>query len=82
MTSPIGPVRRRFWIETVLASLATGLGVLTLFWHEWIEAFGFDQDHGNGTAEWLVVAGLFVGAAAFAVLARVEWRRRRELSTA
>jgi hypothetical protein len=32
--------------------------VVTLFWHDWIEAvFRVDPDQGKGSAEWLVVAG-------------------------
>jgi len=52
------------------------LGVVTLFWRDWIEAvFGVDPDHGNGSAEWLAVAGLFVLAGMLGVSARFEWRR-------
>jgi len=64
---------RRFWIEAVLAGVTGSLFVLTLFWHDWLEALGFDPDNHNGTAEWLIVAGLFVVAVAFAASARLEW---------
>lgn len=72
-----GTVRRRFWWESVLAGTTGLLAVLTTFWHEWIEAFGFDPDHGDGSAEWAVVAVLAVVCVVSAVAARVEWRRPR-----
>jgi hypothetical protein len=68
-------IRIRFWIETVLAATTGVLGVLTVFWHNWVEAFGFDPDHHNGTVEWLIVGSMMVVALVFAVLARLEWRR-------
>lgn len=68
-------VRARFWVETVLAALTGAVFVLTLFWHDWLEALGFDPDNHNGAVEWLIVAALFVLCAAFAVSARLEWRR-------
>jgi hypothetical protein len=66
---------RRFWIEVGLSSLTGVLLVVTLFWHDWLEAFGFDPDHHNGTVEWLVVAVLGVATFVLALLARIEWRR-------
>ena len=30
--------RVRFWIESIVASLPGALAVMTLFWHDWIEA--------------------------------------------
>jgi DMSO/TMAO reductase YedYZ heme-binding membrane subunit len=68
-------VRRRFWIEATLASVTGVMFVVTLFWHEWLEAFGFDPDHGDGSAEWLIVAVLAVVCLAFTTVARLEWRR-------
>jgi hypothetical protein len=47
-------LRRRFWLEIMLGSITGCLAVVTLFWHDWIEAvFGVDPDSGNGSAEWL-----------------------------
>ncbi len=52
--------------------------VVTLFWHDWIEAvFGVDPDRGNGSSEWLVVLSLLIITATLAVGARLEWRRAR-----
>jgi hypothetical protein len=70
-----GHLRLQFWVETVLAAITGSLFVLTLFWHEWLEALGFDPDHGSGSAEWLSVAVLFGVALATGLAARLEWRR-------
>jgi hypothetical protein len=68
-------VRARFWVEAGLAALTGGLFVLTFFWHDWLEAFGFDPDHHNGTVEWLVVAALLGLCVVLSFSARLEWRR-------
>jgi len=65
----------RLRVEVIIAASAAGLGVLTLFWRDWIEAFGIDPDNGSGAAEWYLVGGLFAVAAVLAVVARYEWRR-------
>jgi hypothetical protein len=62
-------------VEVVVAALAASLGILTLFWHDWIEAFGIDPDNGSGAAVWYLVGGLFAIAAVLAAVARYEWRR-------
>jgi hypothetical protein len=52
------------------------LAVITLFWHDWIEAvFRIDPDSGGGSAEWLIVVVLLLVTVALAVGARHEWRR-------
>jgi DMSO/TMAO reductase YedYZ heme-binding membrane subunit len=69
-------LRYRFWLESAFGSVTGVLAVVTLFWHDWIEAvFGVDPDKGNGSAEWLVVLILLVITVALAVSARFEWRR-------
>jgi hypothetical protein len=51
------------------------LGVLTIFWHDWIEALtGQDPDHHNGSAEWIVVVGLLAVAVAMGFAARRHWK--------
>jgi hypothetical protein len=71
-------LRYRFWLESILGSITGVVAVVTLFWHDWIEAvFGVDPDKGNGSVEWLVVSILFVLTVAFAAGARLEWRRAR-----
>jgi hypothetical protein len=65
-----------FWVEAVLSGLGTFLGLLTIVWHDWIEGvFGVDPDHGNGSAEWIVVLVLLGIGVVAGALARREWRR-------
>jgi hypothetical protein len=75
MALPRVAVRRRFWFEAVLAAVTGVLFVVTLFWHEWLEAFGFDPDHGDGSAEWLIVGVLLLVCVASSAVAGIEWRR-------
>ena len=69
-------LRYRFWLESIFGSITGVVAVVTLFWHDWIEAvFGVDPDKGSGSAEWLVVSILLFLAVALAVGARLEWHR-------
>jgi hypothetical protein len=53
-----------------LAVLCGGLGVLSLFWPDWIEALtGYDPDQHDGTVEWFIVIVLLSTA--------TYWRLRR-----
>ncbi len=71
-------LRRRFWIEAVLASAIGVVAIVTLFWRDWIETvFGVDPDKGRGSAEWLVVVILIFVTATLAAGARLEWCRAR-----
>ena len=68
-------LRRRFWLETICGSVTGIAAVITLFWHDWIEAvFNSDPDSGNGSAEWLIVMVLLLVTVTLAVGARREWR--------
>lgn len=72
------PVRGRFWLEALLASLCGLLAILTLFWRDWIEATtNFDPDHHNGSLEWAIVAALAAAAIVVGLVAYTEWRRPR-----
>jgi hypothetical protein len=69
------PSRIRVGLETVIAALAGLLGIVTIFWHDWIEALtGSDPDAHNGSFEWLIVAGLLVVAVSLGIAARRHWR--------
>jgi hypothetical protein len=73
-----GTVRKRFWVEFILACVSGGLTVLTLLWHNWIELlFGFEPDGGDGSFEWGLVVVLLIMTVVFSALARMEWRRGR-----
>lgn len=73
--------KTRFWIEAVLASLSALFFLLTILWEDWIEIIvGVDPDNGDGSAEWMIATGAAVLAIAFAVLARIEWRRLKVAS--
>lgn len=68
-------VRKRFWLESAFSALSGILGLLTLFWPDWIEISGWDPDNHSGAVEWLIVGLLAVVAVTCALLARMEWRR-------
>jgi undecaprenyl pyrophosphate phosphatase UppP len=58
-------------LETVIASISAVLGIMTIFWHDWIEALtGWDPDHHNGSLEWLIVFVLLAIAVTLGLLAR------------
>jgi undecaprenyl pyrophosphate phosphatase UppP len=68
-------LRIRARLEMTVALVAGILGILTTFWHDWIEILtGWDPDHHDGQAEWLVVAGLLVVAVTAGLAARRHWR--------
>jgi undecaprenyl pyrophosphate phosphatase UppP len=65
----------RFGVETAVSVCAGVLGIVTVFWRDWIEAMtGWDPDHHNGSAEWLIVVGLLVVAVISGALARRDWK--------
>ena len=60
----------------VAVALATGvLGILTIFWRDWIEILtGWDPDHHDGSVEWILVVGLLAVAVTIGLAARRHWR--------
>jgi len=69
-------LRRRFWLQSICGSVTGIVAVITLFWHDWIEAvFKIHRDSGNGSAEWLIVLVLLLATVTLASGARREWRR-------
>ena len=69
------PTKVRVRLETAVALCAGILGVLTIFWLDWIEALtGWDPDHNNGTFEWLIVAALLAVSIVMGVVARRHWQ--------
>ena len=69
--------RRLFRRRSALAAITGALTVLTLVAPEWLEALGVDPDHGDGSAERLVLAVVAVAFLASLVLAGAAWRRLR-----
>lgn len=67
--------KARLWLDTALAAISGVLGLLTLVTRDWIEGLtGWDPDHHNGSAEWLIVAGLLLIAFGLGLHARRRWR--------
>lgn len=63
-------------LEMAVALCAGILGIVTVFWRDWIEALtGWDPDNHSGGMEWIVVAGLLVIAVVLGLAARRHWRR-------
>jgi hypothetical protein len=69
-------LRHRFWLQSILSSITGVTAIVTLFWHDWIEAvFGVDPDKGNGSTEWVLVLLLAALSVTLTIGARLEWRR-------
>ena len=65
----------RVRLEMAVALAAGILGLVTIFWHDWIEMLtGIDPDQHNGSVEWLIVAVLLAIAVAMGLVARRHWR--------
>jgi hypothetical protein len=63
-------------LESFIAVAAGALGLVTVFWRDWIEALtGWDPDRHSGSAEWLIVAILLAVAAISGLTARRSYRR-------
>ena len=72
---------RRARIETILAVILGAATILTAVWPDWIEGLtGWDPDHGNGSAEWLIVAVFAVATLIVAAMARRDLRVIRRSS--
>jgi hypothetical protein len=75
------PSRLRVRLETAIAAVAGVLGILTIFWHDWIEALtGWDPDHHNGGFEWIIIVGLLAVAVVVGALARRDRRTSAALA--
>ena len=67
--------RLRARLELAVALCAGILGILTIFWQDWIEALtSWDPDNHSGAVEWITVTVLLVVALAMGVAARRHWR--------
>ncbi len=74
------PLKLRAQLEAVGALCAGILGVLTIFWHDWLEAVtGWDPDQHNGSGEWIVVIALLAASVATGLAARRHWKLLAEV---
>jgi hypothetical protein len=65
----------RVRLEMAVALAAGILGLVTIFWHDWIEMLtGWDPDQHHGSVEWILVAVLLAVAVAMGLVARRDWR--------
>ncbi len=77
MRKVVKPSNVRIGLETAIALFAGALGILTVFWHDWIEDLtGWDPDQHSGAFEWLIVVVLLAIAAVLGAAARRDWRLR------
>jgi hypothetical protein len=68
--------RRLFWIEVGLAAITGLLTLVTPIFPDWIELVsGWDLDQHDGSAERMIVVGLFAVTMAVVAAAAHEWRR-------
>lgn len=71
----MGLSKLRLWLDIIVTSIVGLLGVLTVFWHDWIEVLtGWDPDHHNGSEEWIIVAALLIVATAMGFVTRYHWK--------
>jgi undecaprenyl pyrophosphate phosphatase UppP len=71
----VGSSKVRVWLEITITLCAGILGILTIFWHDWIEALtGWDPDRHSGSLEWIIVVGLLAIAVAMGTVARRHWK--------
>lgn len=75
MGKVVKPSKVRIGLETAIALFAGILGILTVFWHDWIEGLtGWDPDVQSGAFEWLMVGVLLGIAVVVGAVARRDWR--------
>lgn len=71
-----------FRIEVALAVLTGILGVLTLFWRDWIEALtGWSPDHHTGGVEFGLISVLLITSVSCAAVARRTYLQLVALSS-
>jgi hypothetical protein len=77
------PSMLRIRVEAAIAVFAGALGIVTVFWHDWIEALtGWDPDHHNGSFEWLIVAAPLAVAVAMGAVSRRHCKLRLAVASA
>ena len=70
-------VRKRFWLEVVLAVTTASFALPAVISGTWIESVsGLEPDRRSGSLEWAAVGVLAMTSLLAALAARVEWGRR------
>ena len=72
----------RWKIEAIAAALFAIAAAVTAVAPQWMEALGFDPDHGSGAAEWAIVAVFGVAFVVLTMASSVHLRRFRALALA
>ena len=67
----------RWKIEAIAAALFAIAASVTAVFPQWMEALGFDPDHGSGAAEWAIVAVFGVAFLMCGTASSVHLRRQR-----
>ena len=67
----------RWKIEAIAAALFAAAAAVTAVFPQWMEALGFDPDHGSGAAEWAIVCLLGICFLACSTASSVHFRRHR-----
>ena len=67
----------RWKIEAIAAAVFALAAAVTAAAPQWMEALGFDPDHGSGAAEWAIVAVLGIAFLACTAASSMHFRRQR-----
>ena len=67
----------RWKIEAIGAALLAIAAAATAVFPQWMEALGFDPDHGSGAAEWAIVGLFGVACLACSTASSVHFRTQR-----
>ena len=75
-TSSRRKLQRRLWLKTFIGAGTGVLSVVTPIWPDWIEAIsGWDPDHHDGSAEWMIVTALLLVTATMLAMVAREWQQ-------
>lgn len=68
--------------EATLAILTGFLGILTIFWRDWVEALtGWNPDHHSGSAEIALVCALLAASVTLSAVAYVTYGQLRAVAS-
>ena len=67
----------RWKTEALAAAVFAIAAAVTAVFPQWMEALGFDPDHGSGAAEWAIIGLLGLACLACSTGSSVHFRRHR-----